>query len=264
VRLGGSRIGVLLPGRPAPPALLAEVAEAAALLVEVVRLRLEVAGALREVEASRARLLHAGYAERRRLERDLHDGAQQRLVSLGMALRLAQRHLHDGALDLGELLDGAVAELATSVAELRQLAHGLRPSSLDDGLGPALDHLTSTLCGDPRLATGVRVEVEVDPRLAGRELPDDVSTTAYFVASEAMTNAVKHAAAGRIGLCVTTRPDGAVLLRVSDDGRGGAVCAPGSGLAGLQDRVAALGGSLSVRSPAGRGTVLEAVLPCAS
>ena len=107
--------------------MLREIADAAAVLVEVVRLRLELPAALRDVEASRARLLQAGYAERRRLERDLHDGAQQRLVSLGMALRLAQRHLDDGTVDVDGLLDEAVAELGTAVAELRQIAHGLRP-----------------------------------------------------------------------------------------------------------------------------------------
>lgn len=251
VRLGDQEIGALLLRRSCPRPLAREVADASALLVEVVRLRLELGQALRDVESSRSRLLHAGYQERRRLEADLHDGAQQRLVSLGMSLRLAQRHLHDRTVDVHGLLDTTVAELGTAVAELRQLAHGLRPSSLDDGLGPALANLSST----------VPIAVDLDVR-AG-ELADDVSTTAYFVASESVANAVKHADADRIGLEVA-QDDGALQVRVTDNGRGGACVRPGSGLAGLYDRVAALGGSLVVHSPAGGGTVVEAVLPCAS
>lgn len=137
------------------------------------------------------------------------------------------------------------------MAELRQLAHGLRPSSLDDGLGPALANLTRT----------VPITVDLDVR-AGT-LPDDVSTTAYYVASEAVANAVKHAEADRIGLQVA-HDDGHLQVRVTDNGRGSAAVRPGSGLAGLCDRVAALGGSLAVHSPPGGGTRIEAVLPCAS
>ena len=143
--------------------LLREVAEASATLVELVRLRLELAEALREVEGSRARLVQAGDRERRRLERDLHDGAQQRLVSLGMALRVAQRHLGDGGVDVDGLLDQAVAELATAVAELRSIAHGLRPSSLDDGLHAALVALTRHV--------PIPIELHVD----SETLPDEVA-----------------------------------------------------------------------------------------
>jgi signal transduction histidine kinase len=247
---GGVEIGVLM-GQRVSRELLRELASASALLVEVVRLRVELSSALREVEASRSRLQHIGYQERRRLERDLHDGAQQRLVSLGMALRLAQRHLDDGTVDVDGLLDQSVAELGTAVAELRQLAHGLRPSSLDDGLGPALAALTS----------GMPVPVELDVRAVA--LPDDVTTTAYYVASEAIANATKHAGAERIGLRVA-QEDGGLLVEVADNGIGGAAPKPGSGLAGLADRVAAAGGTLRVHSPAGAGTVVEAMLPCAS
>jgi signal transduction histidine kinase len=141
VRVGGQ--SARSSREPGTRGLLREIAAASALLVEVVRLRIEVSRALREVESSRARLLHAGYQERRRLERDLHDGTQQRLVSLGMALRLARRHLGDGTVDVNGLLDQSVAELGTAVAELRQIANGLRPSSLDDGLGHALTTLAS-------------------------------------------------------------------------------------------------------------------------
>jgi signal transduction histidine kinase len=249
VVLGGVRIGAIVPGGGvASPELLRQVAEAAATLVEVVRLRLELATALRDVESSRARLVQIGYEERRRLERDLHDGAQQRLVSLGVALRLAQRHLDDGTVDVDGLLDQSVAELGTAVAELRQIAYGLRPGRLDDGLDAALVALVRT------------VPVTVDLDVCAEELPDDVATTAYYVASEAITNAVKHATADRIGLRVA-RSNGHLVVRVSDDGRGGASVSTGSGLA---DRVAALGGILRVDSPAGSGTVVEAVLPCAS
>jgi signal transduction histidine kinase len=251
VLLGGQQVGVLLPARRTSPDLLRVVADASALLVEMVRLRLELGHALRDVESSRARLLRAGYEERRRVVNDLHDGAQQRLVSMGMSLRLAQRHLHDGTIDLDGLLDQSVAELATAVAELRQLAHGLRPSSLDDGLDSALLALTSM----------VPLPVDLDVR-AG-DLPDVVSTTAYFVASEGIANAIKHSEADRLSLEVV-RIDEGLRVRVADNGRGGAVLAAGAGLPGLTDRVAALGGSLVVHSPQGRGTVLEAVLPCGS
>ncbi|HEY6594595.1 MAG TPA: histidine kinase [Asanoa sp.] len=251
VRVGGHSIGALVRGAVGSKELLAELADASALLVEVVRLRIELRRALSEVESSRARLLHAGYEERRRLERDLHDGAQQRLVSLGMSLRLAQRHLDDGTVDVDALLDESVASLGTAVAELRQIAHGLRPSSLDDGLGPALSSLAS------KAPIPVSLEISSDP------LPDDVATTAYYVASEAMANAVKHARPASIDLRVV-RADGHVTVRVCDDGLGGACVRPGAGLAGIADRVAAAGGLLSLDSPLGRGTVVQAVLPCGS
>ncbi|HET6530397.1 MAG TPA: sensor histidine kinase, partial [Actinoplanes sp.] len=231
--------------------LLREVATAAALLVEVVRLRIELSGALREVESSRARLLSVSYAERRRLERDLHDGAQQRLVALGMRLRLGQRHLADGTTDVAGLIDESVAELGTAVAELRQIAHGLRPASLDDGLHAALSGMTRSL--------PLTVRLHLDPDT----LPDDLATTAYYVACEALTNAARHAGAGEVAVRVA-REEATVRIRVEDDGCGGATVLPGSGLAGLTDRVAAAGGGLTVTSPRGRGTVLEAVLPCAS
>jgi signal transduction histidine kinase len=251
VTLAGQRVGVIAAGADSQAWLLRDVADEAALLVEMARLRLELAQAVQDVEASRSRLLLAGYEERRRLEMDLHDGAQQRLVSLGMSLRLAQRHLGDGTVDMDTVIDGAVAEIGTAVSELRQIAHGLRPSSLDDGLAAALSNLTRSV--------PIRVELEVP----ADEPPDHISTTAYYVASEALANAIKHADAGSVALCV--RQDGARLrVTVRDDGRGGALIEPGSGLAGLRDRVQALGGTLGVTSGPGAGTVVEAVLPCAS
>jgi signal transduction histidine kinase len=227
------------------------VASACASLVEVTRLRAELAGALREVEASRSRLIQVGDAERRRLERDLHDGAQQRLVSLGMALRVAQRRLPQGGVDVDELLDQGVAELATAIAELRQIAHGLRPTSLDDGLHAALSALTGKL--------PITVHLDVAPD----QLDDDVTTTAYFIAAEAITNAAKYANASAVRVRVAQSGTD-VEVTVQDDGVGGAAPHAGSGLAGLADRVAAIGGSLLMTSPAGAGTTIEAVLPCGS
>ncbi|MGB4136828.1 MAG: histidine kinase, partial [Microbacterium sp.] len=191
-----------------------------------------------------------GYEERRRLERDLHDGAQQRLVALGMRLRVLQRATapDDGVSDA---LDAAVAELGTAVAELRRLAHGVRPSALDDGLGAAL-------AGLERLSPGI---VELDVR-AG-ELPDAVATTAYFVVSEAVANALRHSGASRVQV-VVRHVDDVLRVRVADDGCGGASLRPAGGLTGLSDRVRALGGRLRVLSPSGDGTTVEATLPCAS
>ncbi|TCK22610.1 sensor histidine kinase [Pseudonocardia endophytica] len=250
----GREVGVLLRGDRGSRELLREIADAAGLLVEVVGLRLELNRAVVEAESSRARLLSVSYAERRRLERDLHDGAQQRLVSLGMSLRLAQRHLDtgtaDGTVDMDGVLDSAVAELSTAVAELRQIANGLRPSCLDDGLGPALRSLTAT--------TPLAVDLDVAPG----EVPDDTATTAYYVASEALANAVKHASATRLSLGVA-REEGRLRIDVRDDGRGGAAARPGGGLDGLADRVAAAGGILTVTSTVA-GTSVAAELPCGS
>jgi len=247
VMLGGVQIGLL--AGASGPAVLKAVATGAASLVEVSRLRAELARALRDVEASRTRLVQAGDQERRRLERDLHDGAQQRLVALGMALRLAQRHLDDGSVDVNGLLDQGVAELSTAIAELRQIAHGLRPTSLDDGLHAALTAITRTL--------PIPVRLDIGPG----ELPDELATTAYFVTAEAVTNAAKYSQASSIAVRVEQSSED-VRIRVEDDGCGGAAPRPGSGLSGLVDRVAAIGGSLSMNSPAGRGTTIEVVLPC--
>jgi signal transduction histidine kinase len=144
-----------------------------------------------------------------------------------------------------------VAELATAVAELRQIAHGLRPSSLDDGLHAALAALTQ------------HVPIPVALDVGEESLPDDVATTVYFVASEAIANAVKHAGTSRIDVRIARRR-GQVEVRITDDGRGGATVTAGSGLAGLTDRVSALGGALELASEHGRGTTIEAAVPCGS
>lgn len=252
ITLAGVDIGILVPGDgQASRELLREVAQRAAIPAEMVRLRLELSEALREAESSRARLVQAGDRERRRLERDLHDGAQQRLVSLGMGLRLAQRHLGDGTVDVNGLLDQSVAEIGDAVDELRQIAHGLRPSTLDDGLPAALLHLAE--------ASPAPIELDIQPD----RLPDDVAVTVYYVAAEAVTNAIKHSEADNIRVRVE-RSNGAVNVRIEDDGKGGAQIRGSTGLTGLADRVSAMGGSLAVQSPVGKGTVVEATIPCAS
>ncbi|MEU6698238.1 histidine kinase [Pseudonocardia sp. NPDC046786] len=287
----GRRVGVLAGAAGSRP-LLREIAAAAALLVEVVCLRQEARLAQAEAEAGRARLLEVGDTERRRLERDLHDGAQQRLVSLGMTLRLAQRRVADdpAGTDVDGVLDAAVAEIGTAVAELRRIAHGLRPSGLDDGLPAALRGLTANLPvpvrlevtdgsvrPDPAPVAADPVPVATGPGAAPPEparlvpagpdpdwldVPDGIALTAYYVVGEALTNAVRHADADRVEV-VASRSGGTLRVRVRDGGRGGATVRPGHGLHGLADRVAAAGGVLRVRSD-GSGTEVHAELPCGS
>jgi signal transduction histidine kinase len=237
------------PATAGRPGLFRDLLREAHLPLEVARARVEVQLALAETEASRARLLRAGYDERRRLERDLHDGAQQRLVAVGISLRLAQRHLPAGPTFAA--LDGAVAELQASVAELRRISQGLRPSGLDHGLPSALRMLVR--------ASPIPVELSVtaDP------VHDAVATTAYYVAAEAVANALKHAQPRQVRIDVS-RSEGVLCVSVVDDGRGGARIMSGSGLGGLADRVSAGGGTLRVWSEAGHGTTVEAMLPCAS
>jgi signal transduction histidine kinase len=239
---GGEQTCLIVSSGPASPQLLHDVARHAAALIEMVRLRADVA-------TSRARLQRLGYDERRRLERDLHDGAQQRLVALGLALRVAQRE--PGAVDVGGLIDRTVRELGTAIDELRSLANGIRPACLDHGLAPALSGL----------ADGYPLPVVLDVSSL-REMPDDVATTAYFVVCEALTNTAKHAAATRVDVRVDQRDDDLVVT-ISDDGQGGAQPVPGSGLSGLRDRVAATGGTLTVAGDR-HGTTVEAVIPCGS
>ena len=250
VTMGPQRIGLLSTRAPVAKDLVHAIAARAAPLVELVRLRLELRQALTDAEDSRARLLRVGYDERVRLERDLHDGAQQRLVALGMALRVAQRRVGHGV-DVSAVFDEAVAELGTAVSELRLLAHGIRPSCLDDGLVPALSQLIST------------THLPIVLHMTATDLDEDVETTAYYVAAEAITNAIKHADAATITLDVDV-VEGRLRVRVTDDGNGRASARPGSGLAGLADRVGAHGGQLSITSQHGAGTVIEAMLPCAS
>ena len=238
------------PGLSEHPDLLESVISAAGLAIEIARLRVEVRRQLAEVEASRARIVTVGYEERRRLERDLHDGAQQRLVSIGLGLREIQRRLPP-ELPVATELDATVGELSEAIDELRELARGVRPAGLDDGLAPALRELAA------RSSPRTRVEA-TDERF-----PDNLETAAYFVASEALANAAKHARASEVAVSAARR-DGRLVVCVSDDGVGGARPTAGSGLLGMTDRVAALGGSVHIESPRGRGTTVTAELPCES
>jgi signal transduction histidine kinase len=250
----GERIAVLRHDKAltAEPELVAAVAASASLAVQNERLHDEVRNQLREVSASRARIVEAGDAARRRVERDLHDGAQQRLVTVALALRLARSQVGTASVqDLTALLDEADAELSGALAELRELARGIYPVLLTDaGLGPALASLAE------RAPIAVTLGDVPDRRWA-----DPIEQTCYFVVSEALVNTVKHADAATVAIDV--RDEGCGLcVEVTDDGAGGADPA-GSGLRGLADRVAAVGGRLTVRSPHGGGTQVMAALPCA-
>ncbi len=252
IRHAGTLLGtVVAPAELAERhSLVSKVLEAGSLAVEIARLRVELRHQLDEVEASRARILAAADDERRRIERDLHDGTQQRLVSIGLTLRHAQHALGTAGAEVSRTLDDAVAEITMTIDELRELARGLRPAALDAGLGAALRDLARR--------APLPVEVDAD----GQRFPPDVETAAYFCACEGLTNAVKHAHATKVVLSAR-RSNGALVVSVADDGAGGAVTHRGSGLTGLSDRVAAHGGTLHIHSN-GTGTTLMVEFPCAS
>lgn len=203
-----------------------------------------------ELRASRSRIVEAGDDARRRLERNLHDGAQQRLVSLSLALRLAQARLRDDPDGANEILSGAGEELTQALAELRELARGIHPAVLTDrGLVAALE----------ALASRAPVPVELDAELEER-LPAPVEAAAYYVVAEALTNVAKYAEASAVEVRAE-RQNGRVLVEVADDGVGGADPLLGTGLRGLADRVEALNGTLEVESTTGAGTTVRAVIP---
>jgi signal transduction histidine kinase len=251
----GTPIGEVLhdPSAEERPDLLWRVVETAGLAIEIVRLRAELRRQLDEVAASRRRIVAAGDEERGRIERNLHDGAQQRLVSIGLALRHAQHQLgaDERGTRAGETLEAALAEITIAIQELRELARGLRPSQLDAGLGPAFEDLASR--------TPLVVTVDATPE----RFPAGVEAAAYFIACEGLTNAAKHAQASTVSLSACRR-NGSLVVRVADDGVGGASPAAGSGLSGLLDRVGAHGGTLRIESERGSGTLLIAELPCES
>ena len=252
IERAGTPLGMVMhdPGAPERPDLLRRVVEAAGLAIEIARLRTALRRQLDEVAASRARIVAAGDAERGRIERNLHDGAQQRLVSIGLALRHAQHELEPEAA-ARQTLDGALDEIADAIGELRELARGLRPPQLDAGLAPALQELAS------RAAMRVAVDATTE------RFPDGVETAAYFIACEALTNTTKHAHASHVSLSAQRR-NGRLIICVADDGVGGAAPRNGTGLSGLVDRVGALGGTLRIESERGAGTRLIAELPCGS
>lgn len=233
------------------PPLLEAVAATLQVATVNEQLRAELQAQLTELEASRARILSAGDQERRRIERDLHDGAQQRLVAIGVALRLTEARLDDVE-GTKAALQQAVEDLAAAVEELRSLARGIHPTVLtESGLGAALESLTD------RSVVPVHLSLRLD-----RELPENVAVAAYFAASEALTNVAKHAGATQAWLSAQMR-DEQLMLEIRDDGRGG-ITTWGSGLRGIVDRVAAAGGDVRVTCPPGSGARVEVRLPCAS
>jgi PAS domain S-box-containing protein len=205
-----------------------------------------------ELRASRRRIVEEADAARRRIERDLHDGAQQWLVNLGLTLRMARARLGEDADHAGTLLDEAMEDLEHTTSELRELARGIHPAVLTDGgLGPALRALVR--------ASKVPVQVEAVPH---ERFEQQVEAAAYFVVAEALTNVARYAGASRAEVRVQ-RGESALTVEVLDDGVGGADLLGGSGLRGLTDRLATLDGTLAVVSPPGEGTIVRAVIPCA-
>jgi len=236
------------------PGLVSAVAAAVRLTSDNERLRGELQHQLDQVAASRSRIVAAGDAERYRIERDLHDGAQQRLVTIALALRLTEARMGpDADPATREALTQSVKDLGEAIVELRDLARGIHPAVLSEsGLQAALGSLID------RSPLEVRLDVQLEA-----EPPAAVSAAAYFAVSEALTNVVKHARAADV-LVQVTADDQTLRILVTDDGVGGADPGSGSGLRGLSDRVEAAGGTLRLVSPAGRGTRMEVELPCAS
>jgi signal transduction histidine kinase len=253
VTLERARVGAIIhdPTVLEDPDLLEAVGGAAALALRREQLEHELRAKVQELEQSRARMIRFGMAERRRLERDLHDGAQQRLVSLALDLRLARDMVGRDPQRAERVLDGAANELGQALEELRELARGIHPALLSDrGLDPAVE----------TLARRAPVPVEVEAKLGDR-VAEPVELAAYFVVSEALTNVAKYAEASQAKVRVE-RTNGRVIVEVADDGVGGAEPKRGSGLRGLADRIAALGGMFEVDSEPGSGTTVRASIPC--
>jgi signal transduction histidine kinase len=251
---GDERIAALIhdPALGENAELIDSVCAAAGLALENERLQADLRARVAELAASRARLVEASEEERRRLERDLHDGAQQRLVSIAMALGLVDARLEGDPSAAGPVLREARQELTVALDELRRLSHGIRPSILTErGLGPALEDLAK------RSTLAVTLRLELD-----RRVPDHIESCAYFLVSESLANAAKHAHT-REAIVLARIDDGALVVEVRDDGIGGATFDRGTGLRGLTDRVEGLGGRLSLTSPPGRGTLVRAEIPCA-
>jgi signal transduction histidine kinase len=254
VERGGQPVAVLIhdPALQHNAELVESVCAAAGLTLENERLQAELRARLADLQASRARLVEATEAERRRIERDLHDGTQQRLVSIAMSLGLLELKMPMGVSQAKPIVREARESLTAALAELRELTQGIHPTILvERGLPTALDELCR------RAALPAQLQLNLD-----RRLPDRVETAAYFVVSEALTNAAKHSHASEIRVKATYA--GVVLtIEVADDGIGGAAVGRGTGLRGLTDRVEAVGGTLTVASPLGRGTTVHAEFPCA-
>jgi len=233
------------------PELVQAAAAAASLALDNERLKADLRARVEELRVSRVRIVEAADAARRRIERDLHDGAQQQLVSLALDLRLLKARLRDA--EAASVVDELADKLAVALAELRELARGIHPVVLTaQGLGPAVRSVAS------RTAVPVDVNVELgeDERLS-----PPIEAAAYFLVAEALTNVVRYAEASSARVDVRREPE-EVVVEVRDDGVGGADMAAGSGLRGLADRIAALEGTLRVQSPPGGGTLVEARIPC--
>jgi PAS domain S-box-containing protein len=251
IRLGGRLWGAVIVSTAEPEPFAEGSEHRIASFAELVAQALANAEARQELADSRARIVQAGDEERRRIERNLHDGAQQRLVALSLELRMAERKLADGDPRAAELLEQASKDLSEALEELRELARGIHPAILSDkGLEPALE----MLAGRAQLPVDLCAELE-------KRLPAPVEAAAYYLVSEALTNASKHASASEVRVSVA-HTNGNAVVEVSDDGVGGADLRGGSGLRGLRDRVEALGGTLEVDSREGAGTTLIARLPC--
>jgi signal transduction histidine kinase len=251
VKLGGQVWGALVAAGPSGAPLPAGSERRLTDFAELIAQALANADAHRKLAASRARIVEAADTERRRLERNLHDGAQQRLVSLALHLRLIRANLRRDPEAAETLLSQADTELGHALDELRELARGIHPAVLTDrGLTAALD----------ALAERAPLPVELARIPAGR-LPDPIEAAIYYLVAEAITNVAKYARATHASVAIE-RSNGIATVMVSDDGVGGADPGRGSGLVGLADRVEALGGRLHVDSPAGRGTRVTAAIPC--
>jgi signal transduction histidine kinase len=248
----GRRIAALVhdPSLLDDPETVREACAAAALALENERLEAELRAKVEELRGSRARLVEVGLRQRRRLERDLHDGAQQRLVSLALLLRLARENLESQPRETGRLLDRSRDELDEALNELRELARGIHPAVLSDrGLGAAVE----------AIAHRAPLPVEVG-ELPPARLPEHVELTAYFVVSESLTNVARYAAATQATVAVT-QSNGRLVVEVRDNGVGGADIEHGTGLRGLKDRLAAIDGRLDIDSEPGQGTTVRASIP---
>ena len=246
---GRLRAVLLLENRLLRGAFTTDRLDAVRLIVGQLAVSLDNAQLYAELTTSRARIVAAADTARRRIERDLHDGAQQRLVSLALRVRGAAA-TPAGADALAAQLDEVADELGGLLEDLRELARGIHPPALaDGGLRPALKTLAR------RSAVPVRLDLHVDERL-----PEPVETAAYYAVAEALTNAAKHAQATVVDVRVEAR-DGNLGIYLHDDGRGGAALGHGSGLIGIKDRIEALGGRIALQSPPGSGTSLRIALP---
>jgi signal transduction histidine kinase len=248
-RLWGAMVAATIRRKGLPPGSESRMAD----FTDLAATAIANAESQEQLTASRARIVAAADHTRRRIEQDLHDGAQQRLVSLALELRTARALVPADAPELARRLEELGAQVVEALEELREIARGIHPAVLtQNGLRPALKALAR------RSPVPVRLDVAVDGRLS-----EHLEVAAYYVVSEALTNAAKHASASAVDVEVVVG-DGILYVRVHDDGRGGARLGPGSGLVGLHDRVEALGGRLHLLSPPDGGTTLRAELPLTS